>query len=266
MSQSLFFSGPKAPRVAALRVGDVAQTWRAIKLPGEAQWWQCRQRTDCGLPQSTWNFTRRVDGELVESLEATPRYRPGSVYHVGLPHRRFGKDTQQDQVYIPAVQGIVRRDDPNRISLTEITGVEWSGHMQAGYVLPGWGALQWALILSAEPQRLGDVTEAQAVAELVERYAPAYGVDRLTPEVLWRDYRAANAPSYSLPTARDSFLTMVDAVHGKPVDRQTWGWRYTVRMVEQPAEAEAKPRRCLLASIPIRVHFQLKPAQAGEGG
>ena len=121
-----------------------------------------------------------------------PRYRPGRVYPLCFPHRRM-----------------------------------------AGRFLPTWAATHWVLVLSAgPPQRVQDITEQQAVDELVEYWdRPIDGV----PARQWRDYRERGR-CFGLLAARDSFFTLLDKVNGPgTAARNEWVWPYRLRLVPKPA-------------------------------
>jgi hypothetical protein len=217
------FTEPKARLVAALPVGAEFETRRPIGGEPEKV-----ERDVVGWVGTFLDYTGHTALEHI-----VPRYRPGDVCYVGLPHLRDGPDEYGTiQIWVPLSRRCFVADG-------DWVGEEaWepfaSARRMAGRFLPRWAATQFALVLSAGPQVLRDITEAQAVAELVERLPYV----RMNGEHWWRRYwTESGLPLSEVAACHDpveSYHSMLAAVHHKPVPLDTWMWAYRFRIVKEP--------------------------------
>jgi len=215
---TLSFSHDKARAIVALPMGAEFETRRKMKFPyasNEAGCWGFLRMDEHQGRFGAW-FQCPYGGPI----HFVPRYYPGRVYPLGFPHQVW----HDGQVYIPCQERIVFKDGDTHIGCKE---VGWHTAMRAGWVLPAYAYTHWVEVVSAEPQRLGDVTEAQAKAELVEHHSdPAIA--------LWRDYTDRDG-GYACRTAWRSYLTLIDSIHGPgTAARNEWFWRYCLRRVPKP--------------------------------
>ena len=82
--------------------------------------------------------------------------------------------------------------------------------------MPIWAGRTKVRVTDAEPQRLHDITEEQAIAEGIERY---FGHT-------WRNYHPDSTVDDGYKSPIDSFLSLFDSIHGQElVDSNPWVWR-----------------------------------------
>lgn len=234
----LFFSSPKAELVLALPVGARLQTWRAMnpQPPADVPAGYYLDAYNGGPQWNYWTADGRVANDLPIFL---PRYRPGHTYHIGVPHWRLrhpdGVVAIWDEYtnigrFENGADEVRPRCSPS-VTAEKLRGLDY--RRMPGMYLPGWAATHWAKCISVFPQRLGDATEEQARAELVELGRSGHYCD-----YTWPAEDAAHR--FRLTSAAASFETMVAAVHKARVPPDTWGWRYEFEMAARP-EKERTP-------------------------
>jgi len=209
--RNMFFSGDKARLVLAQPLGTIFQTRRLVNLPGEPGDW----RFDGQASNSDAQFTCVLDRR--EFIAVRPRYPVGQVCYVGVPHWRL--NTTSGPL-------IVQTAPPPDESVLRGLGYR----LMAGRSLPARAARAWVVPIEIRVQRVGDITEADARAELVESHDFGGGLR-------WRDYLEDGQP-FTLTLPSTSFFMMLIAAHrGKPVPRDAWCFAYTCKRVERPKEA-----------------------------
>ena len=206
------FSKYKAPQVLALPVGATFQMRSLIKLPGAPGDWA---RTGGGPIK--WAFSRKLPSGEIERMTCLPRYPVGQTCYLGVPHWRC------------QAEGWER----GAISFVPMPRPTWKA--MGGRYLPQSAATGWAVPIEIRVQRVGNITEADALAELVEHMRVPQ-----TGQWLWRDYLAdeTDGALFRLYTRRESFFTMLDAANGgKPVPRDTWCFAYTLHKISREETA-----------------------------
>jgi len=205
------FSKYKAPQVLALPVGATFQMRSLIKLPGAPGDWA---RTGGG--PITWAFSRRLPSGEIERMTYLPRYPVGQTCYLGVPHWRC------------QAEGWER----GAISFVPMPRPTWKA--MGGRYLPQSAATGWAVPIEIRVQRVAGITDADAVAELVE-FRDCGRTDDCGDIRWWKNYLLGE---YDKLSARDSFFSMLDAANGgKPVPRDAWCFAYTLRKISREETA-----------------------------
>ena len=174
------------------------------------------------LPLGARFQTRRMMREGIPC-----RYRPGEVCYVGVPHWRKKEILRQPIIYDEWTA--LTRCEGRALDVLWRMGADTlrkeGFRRMAGRYLPGWAATQWVRTESNAPQRLQDITEEDAEAELVEARAWANGN-------IWKHYQR---DCYSCPTATESYRTLIEAIHGPGTwGTNPWVWPIECEIVGRP--------------------------------
>lgn len=111
-------------------------------------------------------------------------------------------------------------------------GVVWMHHQEkercSSRHMPKWATRLWLEVTGVRVERLQDITEADAIAE---------GVERFTGEPFWRGEEVSKGRYGAFPTARDAYASKWDDINGKtaPWASNPWVWVIDFRRVMKEA-------------------------------
>lgn len=221
-----------APMVRAILTRTKTQTRRIVKVRGGDDgmliqdrglgWWPYRSKR--GPPAGDDDPYGSPYGQAGDRLWVKETWRPGIVQSEAI-NTFDGKDVWIEYAAEGERRHFDRRDLPQDWRLPQSAR---QGKNVSPLFMPRWASRITLEVLGVRVQRLQDCSEADAVAE---------GVERLAADAGWREYGSRpqdeTAGSGSVATARASYKSLWESIHGAGSwDRNPWVWAVEFRRNE----------------------------------
>lgn len=194
-----------------------------------------------GYAGTIWTMPGRPAGE---DLEKSCPYKPGDLIYVrealysdSTGGARYSADGEE--LFINGK----RPDDEGIWSWDCVT--EKAAHVSSA-AMPKMAARIWLQVESVRAEKLGDISEEDAIAEGIQQekhefemiaYPNGYVEEFKTKPVVWqrKNYLKSvqtGVPHYSNMSAKESFITLLQSIHGKESwNPETWVWAITYKIV-----------------------------------
>ena len=214
----ILFSGWK---VRAIYAGaDVTRRLMNPQPPVDAE--TCHHNSYSG-PEGPawWWFKGTGDGERLccwpkPGKPVEPRYRKGDILYVKEAWR-----VTEEYDHLPPRD--IPRDAVIEYLATDVPFV--LGRYRHARFMREWMTRLWVRVTEEPtPERVRDLTEAEAIREGVERFTSPIGVQG------WKPYREGALDVLQFP--QNSFQTLWESIHGPDSWERDWVWRYAFHRTE----------------------------------
>lgn len=162
-------------------------------------------------------------------------YRVGELRYIREPHYLYGR-WQRDghtktgkakyRFVADRSKGACYPNNPPPRVCTRKRAVGW--FRRPGMFMFEWAARSIVEIVEVRIERVQEISEADAIAEGVEAIAKTTDQSRQ----FYKSYRLSGDSTFCEQTARDSFMTLWESIHGPGAwERNDWVWAVTMRRV-----------------------------------
>ena len=212
----ILFSGPM---VRAIIEDRKNVTRRAIKpIPSLVGFVHVENREMVPYGERRYTGWCAEVGQLALLLPREPRYRKGDVLYVKEAWR-----VTEEYDHLPPRD--IPRDAVIEYLATDVPFV--LGRYRHARFMREWMTRLWVRVTEEPtPERVRDITEAEAIREGVERFTSPIGVQG------WKPYREGALDVLQFP--QNSFQTLWESIHGPDSWERDWVWRYAFKRTEAP--------------------------------
>lgn len=205
MVRALIAGTKTQTRRVAMAADEIARgPWVRVRPPTEDHGWQV------GLERfNSWRPVR-LTYNVGDRLYVREHWRIARQYDAVRPR---DLDPRTMTVLFEAggsISNETGRWVPSRWPTPDDDRPSWAGRLRVGMHLPRWASRITLDVIGARIERLRDITEADAIAEGVERVDEPAGVYAGS----WRFYTAPPSEGAAWSNPRDSYLDLWDAING----------------------------------------------------
>lgn len=234
-SRPIIFTGESVRTILA---GVKTQTRRVVKCPRTKRilWDLNRATADRGFPDSNGNYDLGYlhipFAHVHDGWEAKGEDTLDRVY---CPLGEPGDELWVKEVWCPRSGGMLALDRicKPRYRAEEELRPEWGFKWRSPMFMPKWASRLTLQIISIRPERLQDITEADAIAEGCQSYYCSPEDTASCPEGS-DARRLAEIFEGGFLTAKNEFISRWQAINGKkhPWESNPWVWCIDFRKVE----------------------------------